>query len=327
MQILYNKKHGLSAQAGFSIIELMISIPLGLLVLAAVLKIFTASMEGVHLQNGFSRVQENGRIATELMVRDIRGADYWGCGGNVGEITNHLDTTDTSYDESILPTSGKGIDGDNDVTSETISGITVKDVTDILTLRGASSLSGVQIETPYMPLNSATIHINKNTTIVEGDILLLSDCKEADLFSNTQNNTGTSGQINHTTGNSLGAQFINNVTKDLSHSYGGDAQILIPYAKVYFIGVNTSGSHSLYRADDGVANELVRGVNDLQIMYGVDTSGNGSANTFKAAPTTAEMDQVLSIRVSLTTESGESSSGTPLERTYQTTANIRNRTL
>jgi type IV pilus assembly protein PilW len=283
-------------------------------------------MEGVHLQNGFSRVQENGRIATELMVRDIRGADYWGCGGDIGEITNHLDTSPGSgYDESILPTSGKGIEGDNDVTSETISTVSVKDNTDTLTLRGAGSLAGVKVTTPYMPTTAAVIHINTGSSLALGDIILISDCKEADLFSNTQNNTPTSGNIAHNTGTiSVG---IENATKNLSHTYGGDAQILTPYAKIYFIGVNGSGSHSLYRADDGVANELVRGINDLQIMYGVDTSGNGSANTFKEAPTAAEMDQVLSVRVTLTSESGESSSGTPLERTYQTTANIRNRTL
>jgi type IV pilus assembly protein PilW len=306
-------------------IELMISIPLGLLVVAAVLQVFTASIQGVHLQNGFSRVQENGRIATELLTRDIRGADYWGCAGDIGSITNHLDTTDSAYNASILPTAGRGVDGANNVVSQTISGITVKDATDTLTLRGAGSLSGVRVESPYMPPNSATIHINKDTPIAEGDILLISDCKEGDLFSNTHKNTDSSGEINHTKGNSLGAEFINNVTKDLSHTYEGDAQILMPFTKVYFIGVNDSGTHSLYRSDNGTANELVRGVSDLQLMYGEDTSGNGSANLFTATP--ANMDNVISIRASITTVSGESSSGTALERTYHTTANIRNRTL
>ncbi|GLS92594.1 hypothetical protein GCM10007916_36660 [Psychromonas marina] len=321
----FSKKSGYSKkQLGFSIIELMIALVLGLLVIGAVLKVFTASIQGVHLQNSFSRVQENGRIATELIVRDIRGADYWGCAGDIGAITNHLDTSPGSgYDESILPTAGSGIDGGNNVTSQTIAGITVKDTTDTLTLRGAGSLSGVKVSTPFMPTTAAVIHITTGSSLAKGDIILISDCKEADLFSNTQQNTPTNGNIGHNIGNLAGG--IKNITKDLSHTYGGDAQILVPFAKVYFIGVNASGTHSLYRSDNGVARELVRGINDLQLMYGEDTSGNGSANSFTATPT--NMDNVISIRASLTAESGESSSGTPLERTYHTTANIRNRTL
>lgn len=324
MRFFHKKNDCSQQQCGFSLIELMISIVLGLLVLAAILKVFSSSIQGVHLQNSFSRVQENGRIATELMARDIRGADYWGCSGDIDEITNHLDTTSGSgYDESILPTAGAGIDGDNDVTSQTIAGITVKDDTDTLTLRGATSLSGVKVSPPFMPTTSAVIHITTGSDLAKGDIILISDCKAADLFSNTQENTPTNGNIGHNTGNLNDG--INNATKDLSHTYGGDAQILTPFANVYFIGINGSGTHSLYRSEDGEPRELVRGINDLQIIYGEDTSDNGSVNSFTATP--SNMNNVISIRVSITAESGESSSGTSLERTYHTTANIRNRTL
>ena len=323
MNTLKNKSYDLPDQAGFSIVELMISISLGLLVLAAVLKIFTANLEGVHLQNAFSRVQENGRLATELIIRDIRGADYWGCVGDIDEISNNLDTTDSNYDASLLPTAGDGVGGSNDVTSQTIASINVKDNTDILILRGASSIAGITITTPYMPSTAAVLHINTGSSIAKGDVILIADCQNADLFSNTQENTPTNGNIGHNTG-SL-ASGIKNATKNLSKTYGGNAQILTPYTKQYFIGINSSGSDSLYRADNGVANELVRGINNLQVMYGEDTNANGSVNIFTATPT--NMAQVLSIRVSLTSESGESSAGSQLERTYQTTANIRNRTL
>ena len=322
MSVLKNKQHSLPRQAGFSLIELMISIPLGLLVIAAVLSIFTAGMEGTHLQNSFSRVQENGRLATELIARDIRGADYWGCIDDISEITNNLDTTHSDYDVSILPTAGNGIDGVNNMQSQTIYSITVKVNTDTLILRGASSIPGVKMTTS-MPTTAAVVKINTGVSIEKGDIILISDCKKADLFSNTQTNTKNSGNIGHNSGNLSGG--IDNANSSLSDIYEKSSQILIPYTKQYFIGVNRSGSHSLYRADDGIANELVRGINNMQIIYGEDTNANGSVNIFTPTPT--NMDQVLSIRVRLTSESGESSSGTPLERTYQTTANIRNRTL
>lgn len=319
---IFTKKSGyIKNQVGFSLVQLMIALPLGLLVVAAVLKIFTGSMQGISLQNNFSRVQENGRLATELMMRDIRGADYWGCAGDIGKITNHLDTTDSLYDESMLPTAGMGIDGENDVASYEIDGITVEAGTDTLTLRGVASLPGVKVTPPYMPSTAAVIHITTGSSIVKGDILLISDCREADLFSNTQTNTATSGNIGHNTGALAGA--VPNITKNLSHTYDGSAQILAPFTKIYFIGINTSNTLSLYRSDDGSAKELVRGVNDLQLTYGEDTSDNGSANLFTATP--SNMANVISIKASITTESGDGSA-TTLERTYQTTTSIRNRT-
>jgi len=322
MNALKNNTRHLTAQAGFSIIELMISISLGLLVLLAVLEIFSNSMQGVHLQSNFSRVQEKGRLAIELMARDIRGADNWGCSSDISKITNNLDTTNSKYDASILPTAGKAIDGSNDVLSQTISGINVLDNTDTLTLRGATSIPGLKVNTS-MSVPNDPIKITSSSEIPIGELILISDCREADLFSNTAQINSGNGEMTHnlnaiTTG-------INNISNSLSHSYGQDAQILRPYTKIYFVGINSTGTNSLYRADNGIANELVRGINDLQIIYGEDTSDNESANIFTTVP--SDMDQVLSIRVSLTAESDSNSQGTSLERTYNTTANIRNRTL
>lgn len=323
MKVLKKNRRHSPTQSGFSIIELMVSIALGLLVLLAVLEIFSVSMQGVHSQNNFSRVQENGRLATELIVREIRGADYWGCSADINKITNNLKTSSGSgYDASILPTAGYAIDGNNDVTSQTIASISVMDNTDTLILRGANSISSVKIKSAMSTADDA-IEVNISDSIPEGDVILISDCLEADLFSNTEQTSSTNAKIGHEIGSlSTG---IENTSGSLSHAYGKDAQILRPYTKVYFIGTNGAGTNSLYRADNGIANELIRGINDLQVMYGEDTNGNGSVNTFTATPT--DTDQVLSIRVSLTAISSDSSQGTQLERTYNTTANIRNRTL
>ena len=53
---------------------------------------------------------------------------------------------------------------------------------------------------------------------------------------------------------------------------------------------------------------------------------DGSADTFSDA-STATMENVVSIRVQLVSESGNGASGISLERSYTVTANIRNRTL
>ena len=319
MKVLRKNRRHSPTQSGFSIIELMISIALGLLVLLAVLEIFSVSMQGVHSQNNFSRVQENGRLATELIVRDIRGADYWGCSA---DIINNLDKDASGYNTSIFSAASPTIEGSNNVTSQTIASISVMDNTDTLILRGATSISAVRIKSAMSSANDA-IEVNISGSIPKGDVILISDCLKADLFYNTEQTSSTNAKIGHTS--SALATGIKNEKVSLSHAYGKDAQILRPYTKVYFIGINSAGTNSLYREDNGVANELVRGISDLQIIYGKDTSGNGSTDIF--TDMTNNMDQVLSIRVIITAISSDSSQGTQLERTYNTTANIRNRTL
>jgi type IV pilus assembly protein PilW len=289
----------------------------------AVLKIFTANIQGVNLQNSYARVQENGRMSVELMARDIRTADYWGCINDISSITSHLKTTDSDYDSAIMPIGQQAVTGVDNVSATTISAISVIDDTDTLTLWGSIGLSNIKVETPYMTTSSAAVHISTGSGIEKGDILLISDCIKADLFTNTTSNTDTSGTIGHNTGTVTGTGNVDNETTDFSDAYDGSAQILIPYVKTYFIGQNSAGSSSLYRSYNGSASELVRGVTNLQLMYGEDISGNGSADTFVDATSVTDMDNVGSIRLQLVSESGDGA----LERTYTVTANIRNRTL
>lgn len=68
------------AQKGLSLIELMISMALGLLVILAVTYVFAGSRTNYRHQESLSAVQESGRIALETLTRDIRMAGYPGCG-------------------------------------------------------------------------------------------------------------------------------------------------------------------------------------------------------------------------------------------------------
>lgn len=67
-------------QKGLSLIELMISMTLGLLIILAVTYVFAGSRANYRHQEALSAVQESGRIALESLTRDIRMAGYPGCG-------------------------------------------------------------------------------------------------------------------------------------------------------------------------------------------------------------------------------------------------------
>ena len=75
------KRRGSSPRraAGFSLIELMVALVLGLLVAGAALAILQSNQATYRSNEGLNRIQENARIAFELMSRDIRAAGGSAC--------------------------------------------------------------------------------------------------------------------------------------------------------------------------------------------------------------------------------------------------------
>lgn len=80
---------------GLSLVELMVAIVIGLLVSLAAVQIFAANRISYQMQEGLSRVQENGRFAVEYLQRRLRLAGFMGCGNDIvrsagGTFVNHL---------------------------------------------------------------------------------------------------------------------------------------------------------------------------------------------------------------------------------------------
>ena len=66
-------------RAGFGLIELMISMVLGLLVLGAAIAVFQSNQRTFNATDGQNRIQEGARAAFEMMSRDIRAAGGTAC--------------------------------------------------------------------------------------------------------------------------------------------------------------------------------------------------------------------------------------------------------
>jgi prepilin-type N-terminal cleavage/methylation domain-containing protein len=63
-------------QQGLSLIELLISIALGVTLMSASLQFIVSTRQTYELNDDISRVQENGRIALDILSRDLRLAGY-----------------------------------------------------------------------------------------------------------------------------------------------------------------------------------------------------------------------------------------------------------
>lgn len=75
------------AAAGFSLVEVMVAVVLGLLLTAGIVSIFQATSSTNQLQHALARVQENGRYAVTRMNTDLRAAGGQYC-SNAGSVAN-----------------------------------------------------------------------------------------------------------------------------------------------------------------------------------------------------------------------------------------------
>jgi type IV pilus assembly protein PilW len=66
-----------SCQAGLTLLEIMISLSLGLLLLTGIGTIYVGSNQTYRVQEQNARIQESGRYALEVLGRSLRQAGYW----------------------------------------------------------------------------------------------------------------------------------------------------------------------------------------------------------------------------------------------------------
>ena len=66
-------------QRGFSLVEIMVALVLSLFLVAGVIHLFLGTSQTSRFHEALSRIQENGRFATEILSRDIRMTGFTGC--------------------------------------------------------------------------------------------------------------------------------------------------------------------------------------------------------------------------------------------------------
>lgn len=285
----------LKYQRGLSVVELMVAIAVGLLLLSGVLQILINSTESYRIQNAMVRIQENGQFAMELIAKDLRNTDFWGCITSLDEVNNLLNTGGGGYDP-VYHDFEQGISG----TANASGGGAVLTGTDTITVRAVSNLgNGLTVQPPYGPQVSSPVNIGPGSNVQVGEKLLVADCLQGDFFEVTSINGA--GDVGHVAG--VGSP--GNITGDLSKVYTGEAGVYQPYTKTYDIRNGSNGLPSLFVTDEDGTQELVEGVENLLILYGEDTDSDGTANRYVRANAVSDMDNVVSLRVNLVVESLE----------------------
>jgi type IV pilus assembly protein PilW len=259
---------GKSRQRGLSLIELTVSLALGIILMLAATQGFMFTKMSTRAQEATSRLMENGRAATELLHRSVRMARYFGCAGvEATSVTNHYDistpaqtpTTLNGYDQ-------QGIFGVNGTTDEITVYIAQDDTNAPLT-------ADIDLAALNNPLK-----LNSGHGLDPNDMVAVTDCTQADVFNITAVNTGVAP-------NEL--SYANCAT--CSHSYLANASVLKVARYRYYIDIGANGEPALFLEDpqDGSDTplELIEGVEDMQILYGLDTDANGVANQYVSPAT------------------------------------------
>lgn len=106
----------MNKERGFSLIELMISLVIGLIILLGLVVVYVSAVRAHNTNNALAQVQENGRFALGFLAGSIREAGGTGCSGkeNIAVALNRNDDGElpwwADYDHNAI----RGVDNDSD---------------------------------------------------------------------------------------------------------------------------------------------------------------------------------------------------------------------
>lgn len=336
---------------GFTLIELMVAMLLGLIVIGGVTSVFLANQQVYRTNAALGEVQDNTRTSFELLAQNIREAGLLGCSNN-GQVANVLSDGPSAGGtdwwanwNNALQGFGAGTSSNPALTVGTSSTQQVAG-TDSLMLLSAEG-GGLSVSSDDTAGQTLTLN-GTSSDFAANKIMIVCDPAQATLFrANTYDVSGSSPVMGYA--QTAGGKTINCssglgyptvcTAGGTAYTYGANAMIAPLSAGVWYVGYNPvgGGSTSLYLDSVDTATgtstpqEMVRGVTAMNITYHM-------ANTaaFVAASKVTSWSSVDAVQIKLTMQStnarvatnssaGDATATAPLQRSYTVTATLRNR--
>ncbi|OOZ41339.1 hypothetical protein BOW53_04280 [Solemya pervernicosa gill symbiont] len=343
-------------ERGLTLVELMVALALSMILLAGTIQIFVSSKQVYRVQDASSEVQQSGRFASIFINRDMRMAGFFGCAGMAGvTFTNNVNysryvaRSGRSVPSDIVNFDGTGsligYDNVGSITSTSNSalynlglriGTATGEVilgTDVISMSGAASCPGGEVVSPYNSGSNIKIADADTCGIDQYDIVIVTNCTNADIFGVTNNPSGNGNSSNLAYGANINGP-TGGTSHKIEHEYGEGAKVLGYRSVTYYIGNGSSGGPALYRISSNngsgmVTEELVEGIESINFEYGQDSDDDGSANFFVAAGAITDWEQVVAIRPTLVSRSSDTNitetGDTRLRHSFRSTITVRNR--
>jgi type IV pilus assembly protein PilW len=309
-------------QQGFSMVELMVAVTLGLLLTGAVISVFIGSRTAYQSTAGVGDMSESGRFALNLIGESVRGAGNLACNSAMSATSQNL-----SPGVFFINNFGQGIEGfEANNTGPTLAiALPANPVvgaannwtpnldgqmmaaipgpfgppvaspvqgSDVLVVRSSvPRVAPAYTTTDVAPGAIALSVTPEPVQLVLNQYAAIADCTKSVIF-----------QVAAPVAPGGTALTLNAALPGVGFSAGA---VVAPLTTtIYYIGVGSNGDASLWRLEQvngpgfGAPEELVPDVENMQVLYGIDTAGTQTAAAYVTADQVGA-NNVVSIQVAL----------------------------
>ncbi len=355
-------KPRLVVQRGYTLVELMVALAIGVILIGAVIVVYLIQTQTYKTTNSQAGIQNAENAIAALVTPVIRAAGFVGCSNIQQTLTSNLNpggpppigtlaTPSMLFAYDANGTAGTGtlsITQDNPANDSNLTHWTpnldasllsqVLPGSDVLVMFGATPGSQ-PVAVTGIGGGGATLTVQDATGLAAGQFAAVSDCNAATIFQITGVTGSTLAHV--AGGNSLdntAATFVVNV----------DYQ-LIPVQQTAIYVAKGSGGQSvltlaIYSGGVWTPSPLVPGVETMQVLYGIGAAGTGAISQYvPGSSALIGTNTVYSIRIAFLIEGqpGSASASNPtqfivlgttvnvpqdtrLRRVYEMTINLRN---
>lgn len=283
-------------EKGLSLVELLVAMVLSLVIIAGIIQVFLSNRQAFNLTESRISVQESGRFALNYISQAIRDSGNYGCvptlDTSVGNIQSHTaKVTDIKTIQTIDSTTSP-------VWHSTSDGAVVAgafDAPDSLALFQLDASVSVINAVTAIPPSLTTLSISGSNIFKKGDFVLVSNCEVADLIELAVDSSATQ---------------IVDTDSGLRHSIFGRENTRSTVSKIKHLMFSIT-DENLIVEDNGVSQEVVSGIENIQFQYGVDIDGDSVPDyydDFKNIPP-AQINNITAIKVSVLAVSGSAVQG------------------
>jgi len=343
-------------QSGYSMLELLVAMTIGVLVLASAVSMQVSNRDGFKSTTAQLHMKTNAKLAAEFLGRSLRGVGALGCrtaegllDGTEDSLESNVayrvvlnDTTlayaDFNSGHEVLGYQASGA-GWTPTPDASLNLVNMQAGSDAITLRG--TIGEAYVLAPSTEGDAAyflDIPAGTNVRLGENDFAVAATCGYAEVF----HVTSTDAQIDAgTVGRAAGGGADDNAigTYEEGGKSGGQsdfAELMRVATVTYYIGENSAGIPTLYRNIDGISSPLVEGVERMKLDYGIEDNVTGTGQRNVAAmylsasqiqancsdpmsvpvPETCLWPDVISVRASFIMRSKEAVFGKDIAKTY-----------
>jgi type IV pilus assembly protein PilW len=295
-KLAYNAARWGRRQRGFSLVELMISLVIGVILVYGAVRLLVDSRNTQRASDSTASVQEIATYALAVLEPDVRLASYWGKTNRADLVSG---ATASTSSRSALDTLVAGNCGVN-FTVDLAQYLQATDGTYGLAC-AAQSFVG---DTDVLVVRHASAEV---TALAAGALQLQSGVMRGQLFADGERPSGYGAPPSTVTHNvEVNAYYVGT----LANNVDGQPQWALRRKRLTSAG----GAPTI------IDEEVVRGVQDLQVELGFDTSDDGAADVYVNPGSEPADGSLVAVRLSLLVASEERDQG-HVESTAYTLAN------